>query len=111
MFVNSRVNSDDRSEECIPPSHKPSDSNESKKLSGSPASASAPPRPVPMPVEASRDTSHMRARVTSSHFVGRTGELGELDLALREAQGGCPAVVLLSGESGVGKTRLVREFE
>jgi DNA-binding CsgD family transcriptional regulator len=64
-----------------------------------------------MPVEASRDTSHMRARVTSSHFVGRTGELGELDLALREAQGGCPAVVLLSGESGVGKTRLVREFE
>ena len=53
----------------------------------------------------------MRARVTSSHFVGRTGELAELDLALREAAGEWPVVVLLGGESGVGKTRLVREFE
>ena len=53
----------------------------------------------------------MRARVTSSHFVGRTEELVELDLALREAAGGSPVAVLLSGESGVGKTRLVREFE
>ena len=53
----------------------------------------------------------MRARVTSSHFVGRTGELAELDRALREAAGASPVVVLLGGESGVGKTRLVREFE
>ena len=53
----------------------------------------------------------MRARVTSSHFVGRTGELAELDRALREAAGESPVVVLLGGESGVGKTRLVREFE
>ena len=53
----------------------------------------------------------MRARVTSSHFVGRAGELQELELALREARGESPVVVLLSGESGVGKTRLVREFE
>jgi ATP/maltotriose-dependent transcriptional regulator MalT len=53
----------------------------------------------------------MRARVTSSHFVGRTGELRELELALREAAGESPVVVLLSGDSGVGKTRLIREFE
>jgi ATP/maltotriose-dependent transcriptional regulator MalT len=53
----------------------------------------------------------MRARVTSSHFVGRAGELAELDHALREAATECPVVVLLGGESGVGKTRLVREFE
>ena len=53
----------------------------------------------------------MRARVTSSHFVGRSAELAELELALREAEGGSPVAVLLSGESGVGKTRLVREFE
>jgi len=53
----------------------------------------------------------MRARVTSSHFVGRTGELAALDRALREAVAGWPVVVLLGGESGVGKTRLVREFE
>ncbi len=67
--------------------------------------------PRAQPVEASRDTSRMRARVTSSHFVGRIGELQELELALREAAGKSPVVVLLGGESGVGKTRLVREFE
>ncbi|HUA72423.1 MAG TPA: AAA family ATPase [Solirubrobacteraceae bacterium] len=53
----------------------------------------------------------MRARVTSSHFVGRAGELAELARALREAEAGWPVVMLLGGESGVGKTRLVREFE
>ncbi len=53
----------------------------------------------------------MRTRVTSSRFVGRIGELAELELALREAAAECPGVVLLGGESGVGKTRLLREFE
>ncbi len=53
----------------------------------------------------------MQTRVTSSRFVGRTGELAELERALREAADQRPAVMLLGGESGVGKTRLVREFE
>ncbi len=53
----------------------------------------------------------MRARLTSSHFVGRVGELAELELALRDAASRRPVVVLLGGESGVGKTRLVLEFE
>jgi DNA-binding CsgD family transcriptional regulator len=53
----------------------------------------------------------MRARVTSSRFVGRIGELAELEHASREAAEQHPAVVLLAGDSGVGKTRLVREFE
>ena len=53
----------------------------------------------------------MRARVTSSRFVGRVGELAELEHASREAAGQHPSVVLLAGDSGVGKTRLVREFE
>ena len=53
----------------------------------------------------------MRARVTSSRFVGRIGELAELEHALREAAEQHPVVVLLGGDSGVGKTRLVREFE
>ncbi len=53
----------------------------------------------------------MRARLTSSRFVGRVGELAELELALREASSGNPVVVLLGGESGVGKTRLVGELE
>jgi len=53
----------------------------------------------------------VRARVTSSRFVGRATELAELEHALREASGQRPFVALLGGESGVGKTRLVREFE
>ena len=53
----------------------------------------------------------MRARVTSSRFVGRVGELAALERASREAAEQRPVVVLLGGESGVGKTRLVREFE
>src|SRR5690348_6016790 len=57
----------------------------------------------------SRDTSDMRARLTSSHFVGRVGELAELELALRESASQRPVLVLLGGESGVGKTRLIAE--
>jgi DNA-binding CsgD family transcriptional regulator/tetratricopeptide (TPR) repeat protein len=53
----------------------------------------------------------MRARLTSSHFVGRVGELAELELALQEAAASRPVLILLGGESGVGKTRLVTEFE
>ncbi len=53
----------------------------------------------------------MRARLTSTHFVGRVGELAELELALRESTDRRPVLVLLGGQSGVGKTRLVAEFE
>jgi DNA-binding CsgD family transcriptional regulator/tetratricopeptide (TPR) repeat protein len=53
----------------------------------------------------------MQTRLTSSHFVGRIAELTELELAVREATAGRPALVLLGGESGVGKTRLVGELE
>ena len=53
----------------------------------------------------------MRARLTSSHFVGRTGELAELELAFAEAADRQPVLVLIGGDSGVGKTRLVGEFE
>jgi DNA-binding CsgD family transcriptional regulator/tetratricopeptide (TPR) repeat protein len=53
----------------------------------------------------------MRPRLTSSHLVGRVAELAELELALHEASARHPVLVLLGGESGVGKTRLVAEFE
>jgi DNA-binding CsgD family transcriptional regulator len=43
--------------------------------------------------------------------VGRVGELAELELALAEAADRRPGLVLLGGESGVGKSRLVSEFE
>jgi ATP/maltotriose-dependent transcriptional regulator MalT len=50
-------------------------------------------------------------RVTSSRFVGRASELAEFEAALREAAAGSPSVVALCGDSGVGKTRLIGEFE
>jgi len=50
-------------------------------------------------------------RVTSSHLVGRAGELAECEAALREAAQGTPSVIALSGDSGVGKTRLIAAFE
>ena len=53
----------------------------------------------------------MRGRLSSTRFVGRVGELAELELALGEAAARRPVLVLLSGDSGVGKTRLVSEFE
>jgi DNA-binding CsgD family transcriptional regulator/tetratricopeptide (TPR) repeat protein len=53
----------------------------------------------------------MRGRLTSSHLVGRIEELAELELASRDAAEGRPSVVLLGGDSGVGKTRLVGELE
>jgi DNA-binding CsgD family transcriptional regulator len=53
----------------------------------------------------------MTTRLTSSRFVGRIGELAELQHAVREAASGRPGLVLLGGDSGVGKTRLVGELE
>jgi DNA-binding CsgD family transcriptional regulator/tetratricopeptide (TPR) repeat protein len=50
-------------------------------------------------------------RVSSPTFVGRTEELEALDGALRRAERGQPAFVFVSGESGVGKSRLVSELE
>ncbi|MGA4541719.1 helix-turn-helix transcriptional regulator [Uniformispora flossi] len=52
----------------------------------------------------------MSANPVSPVFVGRTTELGILDEALRAADSGTPAVVLVAGEAGVGKTRLLDEF-
>jgi DNA-binding CsgD family transcriptional regulator/tetratricopeptide (TPR) repeat protein len=43
-------------------------------------------------------------------FVGREAHLGLLEGALRSAAAGSPAVVIVDGEAGVGKTRLVEEF-
>ncbi|MFO7960974.1 MAG: AAA family ATPase [Nitriliruptoraceae bacterium] len=43
-------------------------------------------------------------------FVGRGAELDRLEAALRSAAGGQPTTVLVGGDAGVGKTRLVEEF-
>jgi DNA-binding CsgD family transcriptional regulator len=43
-------------------------------------------------------------------FIGRADELANLDRALTDTKSGRAAIVVVSGESGVGKTRLVTEF-
>ncbi|MFF5264940.1 AAA family ATPase [Actinomadura viridis] len=48
----------------------------------------------------------MSARVTSPVLVGRGAELEEL----REALARAPGAVLVGGEAGLGKSRLIREF-
>ena len=53
----------------------------------------------------------MPARVSSPEFVGRGAELGRLQAALDRAERGVAAAVFVGGESGVGKTRLLRELE
>jgi hypothetical protein len=53
----------------------------------------------------------MSQRVTSPVMVGRDEELGRLLAALEVAgRGAAPSALLVAGEAGVGKTRLVDEF-
>jgi ATP/maltotriose-dependent transcriptional regulator MalT len=53
----------------------------------------------------------MSTRMTSARFVGRAGQLAELEAALRDAAEGRPSLALVSGESGVGKSRLADELK
>ncbi len=50
------------------------------------------------------------ARVSSPEFVGRAAELARLSAALDLAASRQPSVRLVSGEAGIGKTRLVGEL-
>jgi ATP/maltotriose-dependent transcriptional regulator MalT len=52
----------------------------------------------------------MATRMTSARFVGRRGELAELQAALHDAAESRPALALVGGESGVGKSRLADEL-
>src|SRR5215211_1367393 len=49
-------------------------------------------------------------RVASPTFVGRIEEFQTLEAARGRAADGDPAVVLVGGEAGVGKTRLAAEL-
>jgi DNA-binding CsgD family transcriptional regulator/tetratricopeptide (TPR) repeat protein len=51
----------------------------------------------------------MEARASEA-FVGRARELGELEQALAAAQTGSGTTALVSGEAGIGKTRLAAEL-
>jgi DNA-binding CsgD family transcriptional regulator len=50
------------------------------------------------------------SRVSSPVFVGRADELGDLVAAMAGARAGTPGLVLVGGEAGVGKSRLVAEL-
>jgi DNA-binding CsgD family transcriptional regulator/tetratricopeptide (TPR) repeat protein len=52
----------------------------------------------------------MMGRATSTRFVGREEEFRRLQRGLHSAAAGQPGTVLIAGEAGVGKTRLVQEF-
>jgi DNA-binding CsgD family transcriptional regulator/tetratricopeptide (TPR) repeat protein len=52
----------------------------------------------------------MGGRVASPTLVGRVEELGVLEAAQGRAANGEPAAVLVGGEAGIGKTRLVAEL-
>ncbi|MFF7716948.1 AAA family ATPase [Streptomyces sp. NPDC007988] len=69
---------------------------------------------IPIHHAAGPDTCAMlggvETRSLSPVFVGRTGELTALGHALSRATAGEPQALLIAGEAGVGKTRLVEEF-
>ena len=50
------------------------------------------------------------ANLLDGPFLGRTTEFGTLIESYQRAQAGQPQLVLLQGESGIGKTRLASEF-
>ncbi|WP_055505755.1 helix-turn-helix transcriptional regulator [Nonomuraea pusilla] len=52
----------------------------------------------------------MSIHTVSPQFVGRARELGVLGDALTRARSGASTTVLVGGEAGVGKTRLMKEF-
>jgi predicted ATPase len=49
--------------------------------------------------------------MSSPRFVGRSAELAPLDAALQRAVAGQGCAVLIAGEAGIGKSRLMGEFE
>jgi class 3 adenylate cyclase/tetratricopeptide (TPR) repeat protein len=52
----------------------------------------------------------MGARVSSPRVIGRDGELARLADAIDDATGGRPRIILIAGDAGVGKTRLMAEL-
>ncbi|MGO2518798.1 MAG: AAA family ATPase [Microbacterium sp.] len=53
----------------------------------------------------------MTVPTDSTAMVGRADDLAELRRAFDRAAGGEPSAVLIEGEAGIGKTRLLREFQ
>jgi DNA-binding CsgD family transcriptional regulator len=52
----------------------------------------------------------MTRRLSSQVFAGRAGEIDELVGAMAHAKDGSPTVVLIAGDAGIGKSRLLAEL-
>ena len=74
--------------------------NQEPTLAGSAVEPAIQPLTMPAPLRMSQDV----------RFLGRTAELAVLAGAWRRAAAGERQVVVLAGEPGIGKTRLVNEF-
>jgi DNA-binding CsgD family transcriptional regulator len=61
---------------------------------------------MPRSAVTKREIAERQIAIRAPGFVGRERELAELERAVS----GGPAVILVEGEAGIGKTRLVREF-
>ena len=62
------------------------------------------------PSDPLRHTEPMGQRMSCPVFVGRTDEMAGLQAAFEAARAGRTSAVLLTGEAGIGKSRLVEEF-
>jgi DNA-binding CsgD family transcriptional regulator len=56
------------------------------------------------------DAGHGRQRQRRPRLVGRNGELADLQALLEDARVGSGGLALISGEAGIGKTRLAEEL-
>lgn len=62
------------------------------------------------PIARGRDTSDVAQRMGCPEFVGRNDSVAVLRDAYQLAHAGKPSMVLIGGDAGMGKTRLVSEF-
>ena len=71
-----------------------------------------PQEDAPHPLRLSEDHGRLNgvARSVSTEFIGRKNEMTKLRAAFERSAAGSPQTVLLGGEAGVGKSRLVEEF-
>ena len=60
-------------------------------------------------LEVGESLVRMAGRVSSPRFVDRRQELSAIEAALARARGGRGSVVLVGGEAGIGKSRLISE--